>query len=373
MFRLAENMNLQTGVSYFSSRALRHVRADLADMVEHHCTYVVHCFTETDLAYYADTMREIVQATHEAGLEAWLDPWGVAGVFSGETFSRFPQEHPDAWQVLSDGRRVPAACPNHPATRLFLRQWVESAATTGADILFWDEPHFYFGLTAGDLSGAWGCRCQVCEQAFADRFGHPIPAEFTDEVCAFREASLLDLLSQVCRQGREKGLANALCLIPTGHRKMGFPQVEERFARLVTGAGQPESALAAMLSFGIDDWQAAAAIADLDIFGCDPYWYLFGTDAEPFMRAYGQRAAEAAQRYGRALQLWVQAFRVPEGREEELKVGLRAAAEVGATHLAAWSYEGTASMSYVRCARPEVVWRILGEAFGELREGRQPA
>ncbi len=62
-------MTLQTGVSYFSARTLRHVQADLADMVAHHCTYVIHCLTETDLAYYADTMREIVRATHQAGLE----------------------------------------------------------------------------------------------------------------------------------------------------------------------------------------------------------------------------------------------------------------------------------------------------------------
>jgi hypothetical protein len=40
-------MTLQTGVSHFSARTLRHVQADLADMVAHHCTY-------------ADTMREIV-------------------------------------------------------------------------------------------------------------------------------------------------------------------------------------------------------------------------------------------------------------------------------------------------------------------------
>ncbi|MDP2950281.1 MAG: hypothetical protein Q8P22_12185 [Chloroflexota bacterium] len=361
---------MQTGVSYFSGRTLRHVRADLADMVDHHCTYVVHCLTETDLVFYRGTMRDIVQATHEAGLQAWLDPWGVAGIFSGETFSRFPLDHPEAWQVLSDGRRVPAACPNHPATRQFLRQWAEAAAATGGDVLFWDEPHFYHGLWRGDLSGAWACRCDACQDAFRERFGYVLPDRFGDEVRAFREASLLDLLSELCRLGHAKGLVNALCLIPTGLRQMGFPQVEERFARLLRSAGQPEEALASLLHVGIDDWQAAAAIPDLDIFGCDPYWYIFGTDPERFTRAYGQRAAEAARRHGRDLQLWVQAFSVPEGREEELRVGLAVAAEVGATHVAAWSYEGTASMSQIRCARPEVVWRVLGEAFRELRAAR---
>jgi hypothetical protein len=65
----------------------------------------------------------------------------------------------------------------------------------------------------------------------------------------------------------------------------------------------------------------------------------------------------------------VQAFRVPAGREGELRTGLAVAAEVGATHVAAWAYEGTASMSYVRCARPDVVWRIVGEEFTKLRSG----
>jgi hypothetical protein len=118
---------------------------------------------------------------------------------------------------------------------------------------------------------------------------------------------------------------------------------------------------------GLTDWDAAAAIPDLDIFGCDPYWYLFGTDAASFMRAYGNAASEAAQRHARGLQLWVQAFSVPEGREDELRTGLRVAEELQATHVAAWSYEATASMSQIRCARPEVIWSLIGEEFRRLR------
>ncbi|MCH7953816.1 MAG: hypothetical protein IIC25_07990, partial [Chloroflexi bacterium] len=127
---------MQTGVSYFSSRDLRHVRADLQEMADAGCTYVVHCFTETDLAFYRDAVRDIAAATREAGMEVWFDPWGLAGVFSGETFTRFPQEHPETWQLLSDGRRVPFACPNHPATREFLRGWVDACAAAEGEVLF---------------------------------------------------------------------------------------------------------------------------------------------------------------------------------------------------------------------------------------------
>lgn len=360
---------MQTGVSYFSSRTLRHVRADLKDIAEQGCTYVVHCFTETDLAHYRETMREIVQATHDVGLEVWLDPWGVAGVFSGETFTRFPLDHPETWQLLSDGRRVGVACPNHPETRKFLREWVDTCATAGGDVLFWDEPHFYIGLWKGDLSGAWSCRCEVCLGLFRERFGQEMPVEFTAKVRAFREASLLDLLTGLCRAGRERGLRNALCLLPADLRSRGFPEPEQRLRRALERRliEAPAGAIEAMLHVGVGDFDTAAAIPDLDIFGCDPYWYLFGTDAEAFMRAYGQAAKGASQKHGRGVQLWVQAFSVPEGREDELRTGLRVAAEVGATHVAAWSYEATASMSQIRCARPDLVWRILGEEFRRLR------
>ncbi|MGH9201584.1 MAG: hypothetical protein ACRD2A_10155 [Vicinamibacterales bacterium] len=361
---------MQTGVSYFSSRTLRHVRADLQDIVDQGCSYVVHCFTETDLAYYRETMREIVAATHEAGLEAWLDPWGLAGIFSGETLTRFPLEHLETWQVLSDGRRVGAACPNHPATRAFVREWVEACAAIGGDVLFWDEPHFYAGLWKRDFSGAWACLCEVCRGLFRDEFGHELSSEFSAEIKSFRETSLLNLLTELCRTGHTNGLRNALCLLPTDLTAHGFREPEERLRRALERRliDAPPGAIEAMMHVGVGDFDAAAAIPDLDVFGCDPYWYLFGTDAEEFVREYSKAAKDAAGKCGRGLQIWVQAFAVVEGREEELRTGLRVAGELGATHVAAWSYAATSSMSQMRCSRPEMVWRIIGEEFRRLRD-----
>ena len=123
-----------------------------------------------------------------------------------------------------------------------------------------------------------------------------------------------------------------------------------------------------MMHIGVGNFDAAAAIPDLDIFGCDPYWYIFGAEPEQFMHVYGEEARAAVQKHGRTLQLWLQAFSIPQGREDELLTGIRVAEELGATHLAAWSYEGTSSMSQIRCARPEIVWSRLGEEFRRLRQ-----
>lgn len=360
---------VKTGVSYFSSRDLRHVRDDLREMADVGCSYVVHCYTETDLAYYRETMKAISDASREMGMEAWFDPWGLAGIFSGETLSAFPARNPEAWQVLSDGRKVGYACPNHPATMAFARGWIDAAATAGGDVLFWDEPHFYAGIFMGDFSAAWSCYCGTCLGLFKDRFGHEMPKEFTLEVKEFRESSLLGLLEALCRYGHEKGLRNALCPIPTDLEAHGFSGPAERMRAAISNASgdPPAGAVEALLHVGIGDFDRCAAIPDLDVFGTDPYWYLFGTDAEMFMRAYGRAARDACQKHGRQLQLWLQAFRVPGGREDELRIGARVAGELGADYLAAWSFRATESMSQIACRDSERAWRVLGEEFRRLR------
>lgn len=360
---------MQTGVSYFSTRDPRYVRADLREMADHGCTYVVHCYTETDLAFYRETMREIAGATKEAGLEVWFDPWGVAGVFSGETFTRFPLEHPETWQVLSDGRRVPSACPNHPRTRSFVRQWIEACAAAGGEVLFWDEPHFYVPMWNRDLAAAWACYCDVCLELFRARSGAVMPREWTPEVKAFREWSVLDALTEFCRFGHEKGMRNALCLFPTDMDAHGFPDPAARLRQVIQGRvpDAPPETVEAMMHLGIGDFRAAAAIPDLDIFGTDPYWFLLGVDPERFMRVYSEEAAAAAREHDRALQLWLQAFRLPAGREEELRMGVRIAEEAGATHIAAWAFRATEPMSQLRCGDADKVWRIITEEFRRVR------
>jgi hypothetical protein len=359
---------MQTGVSYFSSRVIDHVREDLREMTDFGCTYVVHCYTETDLAHYREAMAEIAKATKDAGLDVWFDPWGLTGIFSGETFTRFPLVHPETWQVLSDGRRVGAACPNHPATRAFLREWVDACAAAGGEVLMWDEPHLYSPVWQRDFTPVWGCYCDVCSARFRDQHGADIPREFTPEVKAFREASLLDLLTEMCRYGHEKGLRNALCLFPTDLDAHGFGRPGERLRAVVEQQTPNATAsdIEGMMHIGVGDFDRTAAIPDLDIFATDPYWYALGVEAEPFMRTYSEEAAVAAKKHNRELQLWLQAFRVPAGREEELRMGARVAEDVGATHLAAWSFQATASMN-IACADSAKVWAIVGEEFRRIR------
>ncbi len=359
---------VQAGVSYFSGRDLRHVRQDLADMVEHGCSYVVHCLTETDLLWYRGTMKEIAAATRDAGMEVWTDPWGVGAVYSGETLTEFPARHPEALQVLSDGSTVPAGCPNHPETRQLFREWLECAAEIGTDVVFWDEPHFYSTVAHFDFSGRWACRCGCCTAAFREWAGKEMPLELTREVLQFRERSLLDLLTEGAAAARGMGLRNALCLIPTDYAAVGLDELAAKvrgwWAKL--GAKFPPDIDNPWIEWGITDWTSAAAIPDLDIFGCDPYWYALQTDVTSLVPNFSREAIRVARAAGRQSQIWVQAFSAPAGREEEMRTAVEIAAAEGADYIAAWSYAGTGSMSRIRCERPEVAWQVLGEAFRAL-------
>jgi hypothetical protein len=364
---------METGVSYYSSRDLRHVRMDLTDMLHHHCTYVVHCLTETDLTYNMGNMGEIARLTRDAGLDVWFDPWGVTGIFSGESFSRFLLEHPESWQLRSDGRSVPAACPNDPEARRFLRGWVSRAAELGGSVAFWDEPHLWVDWVG--LEEGWSCLCALCRDAFRDRFRSTMPLTFTEEVRRFREESLLSLLSDLCQTAHRAGMRNAVCLLPSDIAQLGFREAELKMLEAINRRRRyheapPLDALPLPMRFaGIQDWQAAAAIQNLNIFGSDPYWYTFQAEPEPFVRVIGERVLRAVRHaselHGRRLdtQLWVQAFDIPAGRERELWTGIRTAARLGISHIACWGYGGNASMSYNRPERPDVVWQVIGDAF----------
>ena len=99
----------RAGCSYFGVRVPRHVQRDMTDLAARGYTGVLHTLSENDLAYYRETMGELVAASHRAGLWVQASPWGLGRTFGGEAESRFVAFHPDECQVIDDGRRVPAA------------------------------------------------------------------------------------------------------------------------------------------------------------------------------------------------------------------------------------------------------------------------
>ncbi|MDP8930826.1 MAG: hypothetical protein M3O70_20220 [Actinomycetota bacterium] len=322
---------MSTGVAYFGNRILRHVAADMEDLASRGFTGVLHTFSENDLAYYRGTMQQIVASSHEAGLEVQLDPWGVGLVFGGEAESRFTAAYPELGQVLADGRRVGAACLNRPEFRALLRSWADAALDTGADRLFWDEPHWAGPGVIGVERGSWGCVCELCEAGFRERFGAPMPRTRTPEVEAFRTASMVSFLSDIVEHAAGSGARSTLCLTP--------------------GEGTPTH------------WNTLGAITGLDTLAASPYWARSGQPTTAYVGRVAQEVRRLADAHRLTAQLWIQGFGLGPADSDDIRAAVQAAQQAGTDELWTWGYEACGHMDALGTVEAGTVWAALTAAL----------
>ena len=122
-------------------------------------------------------------------------------------------------------------------------------------------------------------------------------------------------------------------------------------------------------SIGLSDWSKVVAIDSLDIFGTDPYWVFFNKTLQEYVGGFSREIYELCEHYNKEAQIWIQAYKIPAGREEELKEAIAVSHAEGVRNFAAWSYYGNAYMSYNRSENPQKVWDVLGDVYGELQRG----
>jgi len=327
----------RAGVSYFGVRILRHARRDLEDIAARGYTSVLHTFSENDLAYYRGTMADIVAASHAVGLEVQMCPWGLGRTFGGEAESRWVTMHPEACQVLDDGRRVATGCLNQPAYREFCKAWADAALECGTDYVFWDEPHWTVPEHVGvDDKERWACCCEVCT-ALAG-------GEVTQ---AFREASLVDFLRDMTEHVAARGGKNTICLLP-----------------LTEG------------SHGIKDWDAVATLPGLSVFATDPYWKNFDEEPGAFVGRFAKLLAETATRHGVRPQLWVPSFGLTRDDIPDLEAAIESTRAAGIDDIWTWGYEACGHMTALATPDSPVVWEAVTRALTrrpalELRPTRE--
>ena len=328
------------GVAYLGNRVPAHAARDV-DEISGVCDYIVHTVSETDIAYHKSALGKIFEHCRRRKLEIWADPWGVGGVFGGETFSHYLVRHRDAWQVLSDGQIAPQACLNRPELSHLLKEWILTVRDMGAQVVFWDEPHLHWDIDA-ELRGVFSCACPRCAELFEKQFRQKMPKRLTIEVQTFRLQTFRNFMSELMRFAHSKGLRNALCV----YAITGLPAYETL-------------------------WDAAAGLHDLDIFGCDPYWR-FNAQAGPPEKKVGffaKKTVESATDYHKASQIWIQAMKFASGREVEIGTAVKEAAQQGTDYIAAWSYDGGEILDNVLSENPEAVWKAVKKAFTQLRKG----
>jgi len=321
----------RAGVSYFGVRIPRHARRDLEDIAARGYTAVLHTFSENDLAYYRGTMAEIVAASHELGLEVQMCPWGVGRTFGGEAESRWVTFHPEACQVLDDGRRVATGCLNNPAYRAFCKEWADAAVEAGTDYVFWDEPHWTVPEHVGvDDRDRWACVCQIC----AELSGLDLTQGLTPEVQQFRERSIVDFLGEVTAHVASSGGKNTICLLP-----------------LTDGP------------HGVSDWDSVASLPGLSVLATDPYWKNFDEPAHSFVGRFARLLADTSARHDVTAQMWLPSFGLTGDDIPDLETAIAATHAAGVDDVWTWGYEACGHMTHLATSDAPLVWEAVTRAL----------
>jgi hypothetical protein len=235
----------------------------------------------------------------------------------------------------------PSACLNRGEWIDYVKEWILTARDMGAQVMFWDEPHVAFDFES-ELRGVYSCFCSACHALFKKRYGIPMPKRLNEEARQFRRDTIRNFLEEIMAFAKSKKLKNALCLYAfKGHAE--YDQV----------------------------WGLASQLKDLDILGCDPYWR-WHRNFDPRKRVFEfSRYVEThASKNGKGSQIWVQAMKLPAGKEDELQTAITAAADAKVTHIAAWSFDGGELLDPVLSERPDKVWSEVEKAFLRLRKLR---
>jgi hypothetical protein len=333
----------ETGVAYYGCTQADHAREDFKEMVAHNCNAVLLSVSEFDCEHWWPAIKEISGiAKNEFGLGVHVSLWGFGKVFGGEPISAFLQDHEDCRQVTAEsGRSVAGACINTDFKEYFL-SWVKTFARDLTwDYLFQDEPHYTI-----PLGKEWTCRCPTCQQLFKEKYGHKMPKELTSEAREFRENNLVALLLEAARLVKSIDSSKKVitCLLP---------------------GGEEES--------GIGDWSKIASANEVDVISTDPYPYALG---KPPMRPYVTKATKKALKlsrdHGKMTQIWVQLHSVPADKTNEVKETIKLIDELEVEgkkvdSVFCWSYRGTKGTT-ISCTKPDLAWKLVGEAFGEVLE-----
>ncbi|HVW30968.1 MAG TPA: N-acetylmuramic acid 6-phosphate etherase, partial [Acidimicrobiia bacterium] len=228
-----------------------------------------------------------------------------------------------------------AGCLNSEAYREFVRSWAAAAVETGADRIFWDEPHWAHPAHFDEPLERWGCRCPRCVDRWCAETGDDdMPAVLTAEVRVFRERCLVEFLGELTAYVAGLGGRSTVCLLPH-----------------TTG------------SLGVGDWSAVARLPGLATLATDPYWKAFDEPVGPFVTEFSERVAQQAAAAGVDAQIWIQGFRLGPEDGPDIHAAVAAARAAGVEDLWTWGYEACGHMSYLGTRDPETVWQILCDAL----------
>lgn len=338
----------ETGISYYGVSYPEHARRDFEEMKAHNCTAVLLALTEFDIFFWTHNIPKIVDEAKKLGLKVYLNTWGIGKFFGGEAPSRFLQEchpHDRQWGALT-GEPLAAASPSSPAFREYFWGIIDQLARDcDADGFFWDEPHYAMPIEpVGYQSTAdWSCRSPITQEIFKKKYGYEMPRTLTETVRKFRHDQANEILSEAARiaKARNPALSITQCSLPAENN---YYLSHQR---------------------GFDDWEAIAANPLCDIFSTS---IVVNYDAPlDLHRRLAEKTVRVAKANGKISQRWIMSYFDSPREISFIKDIAHCYAEAGIESIFSWTYRAGAG-TFLQAPDPELAWKTLGEAYGEILE-----
>jgi hypothetical protein len=314
-------MNL--GVSYIAPHLPNHIETDMAHLADIGCNEVLFALQENHFKVLTGAVRHGARLAEKYQLKPLVVVWGFANTFGGGRMSHFLLEKPEIWRVDRQGKPVPKACLNNPAVVDIFEQITRTCRAHGFQGMFVDEP------TPQD------CFCTHCQTLFSARNGGKLKAStHASDYVQFQNDTVVRYSREV--SDRVKAVDSALktitCVMPVDQTC----------------------------------WEAVAQIKSLDVFSTDPYWLVENSKMSLEQAVEYARAATAiCAKWRKESQIWLNAWKIPAGVEEEIYVGGKALAAVGFDSMYTWSFRGGWGTTE-ESARPDFVWAAVSKLYGEL-------
>jgi len=114
-------------------------------------------------------------------------------------------------------------------------------------------------------------------------------------------------------------------------------------------------------------WKKLIALKTIDIFGTDTYWLFWNKKLE-FVEDFAKKVYNLCKEHNKEAQLWIQAFKIPSGKEPEISKAVEIAAQAGIQNIAVWSYDCGSLVDQLNSANPILVWQTVKQAFKTVKE-----
>ncbi|TXT54398.1 MAG: hypothetical protein BAJATHORv1_70098 [Candidatus Thorarchaeota archaeon] len=99
----------------------------------------------------------------------------------------------------------------------------------------------------------------------------------------------------------------------------------------------------------------------VDMFSTDPYYHVFGKTRD-WALDIAQRTISIARTHGKKNQLWLQMFRLPRGKEEEVATLIPEYENTGVDSLFGWSYLANKGTN-ISSDNPDLLWKLVTSQY----------